>query len=65
MASGDFSPIRFRSREQSEATGNDGILPDGNPVSSTEMSGEAPGEVGVVAENAIEEVPLEGSSQTL
>ena len=63
MASRDFGSIRFRSQGQSR--GDDGILPDGNPMSSTEMSGEAPGEVGVVAENAIEEVPLEGSSQSL
>ena len=61
---GDLGSIRFGS--QGQLTGSDdGTFADENSVSSMDMSGEAPGEVGVVAENAIEEVPLEGSSQSL
>ena len=61
MASGVPDSIHFRS--QGRSTDDGGTLPGGNPMGSPGASGEDPGEVGVVIENAIEEVPLEGSSQ--
>lgn len=59
---GNPDSIHFRSQGQSTDDGES--LPDGNPVSSTGVSGEAPGEVGIVVENGIEELPLAGSSNS-
>lgn len=62
ISSGNPDSICFRSQGQS--TDDGGTLPDGNPANSTGVSGEAPGEAGIVIEDIIEEFPLEGSSQS-
>ena len=59
ISSGNSDSIHFRSPGQSTDDGR--TVPDGNPVFSPGVSGEAPGEVGIVVEDIIEEVPLEGS----
>lgn len=53
--SGAAESIRFRSQG---STDGDESLPDWNPMDSTEVNGEAPGEPSAVDENTIEEVPL-------
>ena len=53
--SGTAESIQFRSQG---STDGDGTLPDGDPVSATEVNGEAAREHVAVNENAIEEVPL-------
>lgn len=60
VASGDLDSIRFESGGQS--TGDDGTFPDWTLASSTQVGGEAPGDLGVVVESNSQEVPLEGSS---
>ena len=62
ISSGNSDSIHFRSPGQSTDDGR--TVPDGNPVFSPGVSGEAPGEVGIVVEDIIEEVPLEGSPQS-
>lgn len=59
MSFGDLGSIRFGS--QGQLTGSDdGTFADENSVSSMDMSGEAPGEVGVVVENTVGQVSSEG-----
>lgn len=52
---GSIGSIRFRSQA---TTDGDGSVPDGDLVTSVEVNGEAPGELGARAEDAIHEVPL-------
>ena len=49
------SSINFKSQE--ESTDADSSFPDGTLTSSMVAGGDAPGELGVEAENAVEEVP--------
>ena len=49
-----INSIHFRTQV---ATDSHGLLPDGGHVDSMEVSGEAPGELGAGAKDAIEEVP--------
>lgn len=53
--SGAVDSIRFRGQATVDS---DGSYVDGDPVSSAEVNGDAPGELGAGAEYAIDERPL-------
>lgn len=52
--SGSIDSIHFRSQGTADS---DGTLPDGDPMASMEVNGEAAGGLDAGAEDAIEEVP--------
>ena len=58
IVSGNIGSIHFRSEGKSTVGTTTDTLPDGNPGSSMDVSGETFGENEVRGETAIEEVPL-------